>query len=297
MVSTFTPNIQLEEPARGDDLGTWDTPVNSNMTITDLVVGGITTISLNNSPIVLAGVQFQTKGITFNSTLTGNVQITFPTSFKKSYEIRNACTGSSAFIITLATTSGGQVVCAPPGESVDVINDGTNLYFHNMGRIGSYWDYAGSSVPAWVSGCTIAPYLNCDGSVIASSIYPLLPIILGSSLLPDSKGRARFALDQGTGRISTAVFSSATVGGSGGGQTTTLSSLHLPKLTDVSHTHGTNAQSGGTTTGGGGFPAGATTAATINSAFTGLSYGSSSQIAVPTVPPAYIGGLVLIRAG
>jgi hypothetical protein len=26
MASTFTPNIQLEEPARGDDVGTWDTP-------------------------------------------------------------------------------------------------------------------------------------------------------------------------------------------------------------------------------------------------------------------------------
>ncbi|MEH2547137.1 hypothetical protein V1283_003782 [Bradyrhizobium sp. AZCC 2262] len=28
MVSTFTPNIQLEEPARGDQVGFWHTPVN-----------------------------------------------------------------------------------------------------------------------------------------------------------------------------------------------------------------------------------------------------------------------------
>src|SRR5882672_6774909 len=233
MVSTFTPNIQLEEPARGDDLGTWDTPVNSNMTITDLVVGGITTISLNNSPIVLAGVQFQTKCITFNSTLTGNVQITFPPSFKKSYEIRNACTGSSAFIITLATTSGGQVVCAPPGESVDVINDGTNLYFHNMGRIGSYWDYAGSSVPAWVSGCTVAPYLNCDGTSFSSATYPTLTTLIGVNLTPDGRGRTRFALDGGTGRISSAAggFSAPVVGGSGGSQTITLGTSNLPPYT------------------------------------------------------------------
>ena len=38
MASTFTPNIQLNEPARNDDVGTWDTPVNSNMTLIDLVV-------------------------------------------------------------------------------------------------------------------------------------------------------------------------------------------------------------------------------------------------------------------
>ena len=41
MASTFTPNIQLEEPARNDDVGVWDTPVNNNMTLVDLVVGAI----------------------------------------------------------------------------------------------------------------------------------------------------------------------------------------------------------------------------------------------------------------
>src|SRR5712671_283737 len=175
MVSTFTPNIQWEEPARGDQVGTWDTPVNGNSTLIDLVAGAINTISLNNSPVVLAAAQFQSKSITFNSTLTGSVAITFPTSFHKSYEIRNICTGSSAFVITLGTTvAGGKVVCCPPGESVDVVNNGTDLYFHNLERVGSYWDYAGSSVPAWVSGCTVAPYLNCDGTAFSSATFPQL---------------------------------------------------------------------------------------------------------------------------
>src|SRR5882672_5514277 len=152
MVSTFTPNLQLEEPARGDQVGTWDTPVNNNETLIDLVAGAINTISLNNSPVVLAAAQFQSKGITFNSTLTGSVAITFPTSFKKSYEIQNLCTGSSAFTITLLTTAaGGAGICCPPGEWMECVNDGVNIKFKNLGRIGSYWDYAGSSVPNWVS--------------------------------------------------------------------------------------------------------------------------------------------------
>ena len=214
MASTFTPNINLEEPARNDDVGTWDTPVNNNMTLLDLVVGGIATIGLNNSPVVLSNAQFRASNITFNSTLTGSVTITFPTSFTKPYTIGNLCTGSSAFVITLQTTAtGGQAICCPPQEFVDVFNDGTNIKFRNLGRIGAYWDYAGSSVPAWVTGCTVPPYLNCDGSVIASSIYTLLPSILGSSLLPDTRGRSRFTLDQGAGRISSAAFSAATVGG------------------------------------------------------------------------------------
>ena len=80
MVSTFTPNIQWEEPARGDQVGTWDTPVNNNGTLIDRVTGAITTIGLNNSNVVLSAAQFQSKKIIFNSTLTGAVTIFFPSS-------------------------------------------------------------------------------------------------------------------------------------------------------------------------------------------------------------------------
>jgi hypothetical protein len=305
VVSTFTPNIQLEEPARGDDVGTWDTPVNSNTSVLDSALGAITTIPLNNSNIVLTGAQFQSENITFNSTLTGSVQITFPTSFKKPYSIGHLCTGSSAFTITLATTAaGGQAICCPPGETIDCFNDGTNIKFKNLGRVGGYWDYAGSSVPAWVSGCTVPPYLNCDGSVIASSIFPLLPLILGSSLLPDTRGRARVALDQGAGRISSAVFSSSLVGGTGGSQTVTLGTSNLPPYTPA----GTIFTNGAITQG---FAAGGVSQAAVKngqgnvsnndgtvipSTFTGTAQGGVSA-PVTVIQPSYIGGLTLIRAG
>src|SRR5882672_5582096 len=205
MVSTFTPNIQLEEPARGDDVGVWDTPVNSNMTVIDLVTGAIATIPLNNSPIVLSAAQFKSKTIVFGSTLTGNVVITFPASFTKSYEIYNGCTGSSAFTITLQTTAAGaQAICPPPGEFIDAINDGLNLKFKNLGRVGSYFDYAGSSVPGWVSGCTVPPYLNCDGTAFNGATYPALAIVLAGTTLPDRRGTTGYTLNQGTGRLTTA---------------------------------------------------------------------------------------------
>src|SRR5260221_263411 len=139
MASTFTPNIQWEEPARGDDVGTWDTPVNNNGTLIDLVTGAIATISLNNSNVVLSAAQFRSKQITFNSTLTGSVFILFPSSFTKSYEIQNLCTGSSAFTVglTAPTSQSGFFVSCPPGEIVDIVNDGVNIKFKNLGRIGS----------------------------------------------------------------------------------------------------------------------------------------------------------------
>lgn len=206
MVSTFTPNIQLEEPARGDDVGTWDTPVNANMTLLDLVDGGMVTISAAAGSIALAAAQFQCKTITINSTLLANMFITFPTSFKKSYEIQNLCSGTSAFVVVLQTTAsstGAQAVCAPPGEIVEVLNDGANLKFKNLGRIGSYMDYGGGGVPAWITACTVPPYLPCNGAAFSSATYPILNAIIGNTL-PDFRGRSPFYLNEGTGRLTAA---------------------------------------------------------------------------------------------
>src|SRR5258708_14643404 len=147
MASTFTPNIQLEEQARGDDVGVWDNTVNQNMLLLDMVCGAIAAIPLNNTNIILSIPQFRSKALTFNSTLTGSMTITFPTSFTKSYEIQNLCTGSSAFTITLATTAtGGQVIACPPRRTIDCFNDRANIKFQNLlGPVGSYFDYDGSS--------------------------------------------------------------------------------------------------------------------------------------------------------
>jgi hypothetical protein len=49
--------------------------------------------------------------------------------------------------------SGGQVVCCPLGEFVSVGNDGVNLSYSDLERIGSYMDFRRSSVPNRVSGC------------------------------------------------------------------------------------------------------------------------------------------------
>lgn len=299
MVSAFSPNIQLEEPARGDYVGTWDTPVNANMTLLDLVAGAITTINGSAGSVTLSAAQFQSKTITFNSTLLASITVTFPTSFKKSYEIQNLCTGSSAFVITLQTTgAGGQSVCCPPGEIVDVLNDGTNIKFKNLGRVGEYMDIAGTAMPNWITGCTVPPYLNCDGSVFSSATYPALAARLGGTTLPDSRGRARYALDQGVNRVSSA--GSGIAGNTflaGGGSEFTQSHNH--GVNDPTHVHAFTAvqQAGsGLVSGGTGSPINPTTQNTA-AAFTGITlnpYGSGNS---QNMPPVYIGGLTLIRAG
>jgi hypothetical protein len=299
-MSTFTTTHNLEQPARGADVGTWDTPVNSNMNVIDAALGAITTIGLNNSNIVLSAGQFQSKELIFNSTLTGSVAITFPTTFTGPYTIQNLCTGSSAFTITLTTTATGQVICCPPAELFDCWNDGTNIKFRNFDRIGSYMDYAGSSVPGWVSGCTIPPYLNCDGTTFSSAAYPALTLIVGGTTLPDLRGRGRIYLNQGTGRITSSQggVDGNTLFASGGVQATTLSSQNIPPIPviDPGHLHGVAAQ-GGSPTFNGFTPASGSNQNATFSAFTGITAGSTSPTAFPIMQPAAVGGLTMIRAG
>lgn len=304
MVSTFTPNIQLEEPARGDDVGTWDTPVNNNMTLLDLVIGSATAILLNNSPVVLSAAQFKSATITFASTLTGTCAITFPTSFKKSYTVGNFCTGPSTsfFVILQTTAAGGQVIAIPPGEYVDVLNDGANLIFKNLGRVGSYVDMV--NFPWWVTACTIPPYLNCDGTTFSSAVYPQLAQILGGNTLPDSRGRGRATLNQGTGRMTAAsggVDGNTTLAG-GGTDSITLTTAQIPShshgVTDPGHYHQLTYQAilGG---GGGGPDISRTGSGNINTiaTVTGITIQNSGGGGLHSnMQPTYVGGYTVIRA-
>ncbi len=310
MASTFTPNLQIEEPARGDDVGVWDVPVNSNMTLLDLVLGGIATIPLNNANVTLSAGQFQSKTITFNSTLTGSVRITFPSTFIKSYEIQNLCTGSSAFNVILTTTaSSGGFIAVPPGQIVDVLNDGVNIKFKNLPPIGTYVNYASANLPLWVQGCGTSgqgniplPYLECNGGGFNTSFYPVLATMFAA--LPDARGRTFYSLDEGTNRVT--VAQSGVNGGTlfaGGGDQ--LSQSHAHGVSDPGHPHTATLNqtvvisgTGGNGIGGGGsfgLPNG--TGITVNPNVTGVTVNVALAGGNQNMPPLLVGGITMIRAG
>lgn len=306
-MSTFTSAKNLELVARAADVGTWDTPTNSNWSVVDAVLGQNAVIPLNNSNVALSANQAQCGQITFNSTLTGSVIITFPTSYTGPYIIQNLCTGTSAFTITLQTSAGGQVVGCPQGDSFNVINDGTNLKFHNIGRVGTYWDYAGSSVPNWVSACTAPPWINCDGTTFSGTTYPALATILGGTTLPDLRGVSRATLNQGTSRITTANSgidgnTRFSIGGSELAQSHNHTGSGTTGAENAAHNHNYVAPAGNTTTGGGAFPCGGPIANVITAtenqnhehaySFTTTTFGSGNS---QNMPPTTISGITMIR--
>lgn len=327
LVSTFTTNKAVEQPAAGDYVGTWATPANSNYSVIDQALGTIQVIDLSAGSITLSTAQARSPFLNFIGALPSNVTVTIPGLSTSPgtivsggfYTIENRCTNSSARTVTLQTTVvGQQLICAPPGEAIDIKLEGTgssqagSIKFRNLGRVGSYWDYAGSSVPAWVSGCTVPPYLYCNGASFSSGTYPVLHTIFGGTTLPDFRGRIPGFLNDGTGRItsgsSTGGVDGNTVFASGGSQTTTLSSQNIPPvpITDPGHVHTiffqrqntdinagaiqdiTNISTAGTGT--------TSSPSAIQSATTGITAGSASPTNFSNLPPMAVGGIRMVRA-
>lgn len=304
MVSTFTANVGLEEPARGDYVGTWDLPVNGNTTLLDLLIGGNAAVTIGSTSVTLTSAQFQSKTITLSGVLAGHTTVTFPSSVQKSYEIYNTCTNSSLYTVLLQNSGGTNKVCAPPFEIIDVVTTGSNFFYKGMARIGQLWEHGGSSVPGWVSNCTVPPFINCDGSGFSAVTYPMLATYLGGTTLPDLRGVAKATLNQGTGRLT----SSAGVDGNtnfsiGGSQGTVLLSSNLPPYTPAGTvgtniTNGSNIWKTGTSfnvQGGVGFSFDSVNL-TPTSTFAGGAQGGAS-VPFSRVQPTTVCGITMIRAG
>lgn len=299
-----TSNRGYESPAHGGAVNTWNEDLDAIFDQIDQNFGAVSNVALSNIPVTLSAPQYDCGTIRFSGTLTGNVVITFP-AVSGWWVVENACTGD--FYVQL-TCGAANRICAPPGESVDILTDGTGVRYRNLGRIGSYLDLGASAVPSWISNCTVPPYLLCDGTAFSSGTYPVLAAILGGTTLPDARARSRIALDGGTGRVTTAGsgIDGATRFSAGGTQNVTLLEPQLAKhvhtVIDNGHDHPVKYSVGGS--GGNPVPP-AVTAINDGLAVTGSTETSTTGITLGiagndeahrNMQPTYVGGITLIRA-
>lgn len=326
MVSVFTPNIQAESPARGDDVGTWDNPpYDNNNTMYDLIGGGTATIVCSGTQITLLSSQYRCKHLQLTGALTASLSIVFPSSFKKDYEIQHLCTNTSAFFVNATNfVPTGTFIGLPPGEVVGIMNDGTNVKFKSLDRIGSYFDHGSSSVPNWVqgsgtitssSGASVAyptPYLSCDGTTFSSSTYPALAEMLGGTTLPDTRGRTRGTLNQATGRMNAGIggVNGDVLLAAGGTEKVTLAAASIPAISAAgSNTFNSTATAvlfgalGVTTAFGGVFGVqmnGLTNALAAqlgtNNTTVNVTSTNTGGLGHVNAQPTYVGGITMIRA-
>lgn len=222
-----TPNLQLYIPLSGADPGTWDVPMNANYSALDAALGQTATIPVTNASVVLSPAQYACGTIIVTGIQTADLGLIFP-AFGRMYNVLNLCSNSTTFVVFIQHAAPGAFVCAPPGEMVSVATDGTGFRYLGLEpHVGGYWDYAGATVPRWISSCSTPPFLNCDGSAFAPLTYPVLNAVLGGAVLPDLRGRARYTLNQGTARLN--AINGNVIFSAGGANT--IAQANLPNYT------------------------------------------------------------------
>jgi len=310
MADPQTTNRSYNVPVTGSDVGTWGVSLNENFSKIDNNLGGLLILTLSNTTISLSPTQAQYGTIQCTGNVTVDpIYIVFPANVTGWWTIGNFTTGVATFGITSAT--GNSAIFMPPGEFTQIcIGDSSNPQYMSLGgRIGSYLDLCTTTVPSWITSCSVPPYLNCTGATFSSATYPVLANFLGGTTLPDLRGRGRFYMNQTTNRITSANsgIDGNTLLSSGGNE------LIQGHTHNASGTTGTESQThshsgvvvGGTpsTTGGGAFTV-------VGSLITGdtnsesrththtfnITTGSTGAGNSQNMPPAVMSGICLIRA-
>lgn len=333
MTEPMTVNVGLIVPNTGDLVGTWGSAaVNPDFVALDGLFGGVQTISVSNVNVTLTSpagfiptpgggpTQSQNRVLRFTGALSGNVVVTLP--LPGSYIVENRTTGN--FLLSfISGTSPTEGVTAPPGETIEIYTDGSVVRFVNLARVGAMEMWAGiSTIPAWVAGCSIRPYLLCDGSIFNVSDFPYLGARLGNTFggngittfgVPDMQGRVPLAYD-GTGVRITSVgcgINGQQIGAFGGVQNNTLAANQIPSITSVNASQSISVTSADTvprnylsntvgTPGTGtpvSFPTGNSIGTTVSNGVNSISvaYTNASQQAVINVQPATVTGIWVVK--
>lgn len=301
-------------PNTSDLPGAWGTSaLNPNFQTIDAMFGGVTTITLSSATTILLSVP-ATTGIwpsvlsqsvnalirfTGAQSASATIQFTLP-GF---YIIDNQCTGGFSVRLQPANLT-GNCVGAVNGKKHQVFYDGVHMDYVDMPDPGMAYDLHTNTttLPPWMTACTVSPYLIKDGSTYSSVTYPALAQLLGSTYggngittfgVPDERARARLPVDTvqaasgaTSARVTFAIagFTGSLLGAAGGDQ---RMQTHSHGITDLGHAHGiadtaiAGSGGAGTSRPGAGLvatSATSTTGITINNAGTGSSQNMQPSI-------------------
>lgn len=125
MVSTYTPNKNLELPGYNDYVDSWNTPVNADFTAIDTALGGVTNLNATavSGDVTLTSTQYRPPQIIVTGTLTANVRYLIPASVGGQWTVTNNTSG--AFTLKIASAAGGSDITLPSGTTI-VSCDGTS---------------------------------------------------------------------------------------------------------------------------------------------------------------------------
>lgn len=124
-MSTFTPNKNLERPANGADVDTWDVPVNANSTAIDTALGGSTLLNATglSGDQTLSSTQYRPLSLLISGLPVGATNYVVPSGVGGQWVFRNDTTGG--FNIGLKSAAGGSAIMVAAGTAALISCDGS----------------------------------------------------------------------------------------------------------------------------------------------------------------------------
>ena len=126
MTSTFSANKNLELPANGDYVNTWNIPVNGDMSIIDAALGGTTSLNASSGSVTLTATQYQKMILNVTGSIAANVTYTIPSGVGGQWVVKNLTTGG--YSVVIASAGGGSSSTVANNIVATVVCDGTNVY-------------------------------------------------------------------------------------------------------------------------------------------------------------------------
>jgi len=133
-MTSYTTNKNFIKPANGENINTWDTPVNTDWdSIDNAFAGSYPVTGLTNTNVALTQANVQAARITLAGTLTGAVIITIPSGISGSWVVVNNTSGLYTVTFQNSASSSftplGNVAVVPQSYSSYIYSDGSNVSF------------------------------------------------------------------------------------------------------------------------------------------------------------------------
>lgn len=242
MTSSYTPALQIEEMATGDQSGTWGDTTNNNFLLFEQAITGVLSVAQGDSTLTLTvsnGAIDQARNAVINLTgaMTAGRNVIVPTS-NKLYLIKNSTIGG--FAATVKTVAGSGVAIAA-GTSQWVYCDGTNVVQgitgttflsadvnNNLALNNFLSGYATTATAAGTTTLTVASAYNqyFTGITTQTVVMPVTStLVLGQAYravnqstglvtINSSGGNAIVVLAPGTASVLTCILTSGTAAAS-----------------------------------------------------------------------------------
>jgi hypothetical protein len=294
MVDTTTPIFGLLLQATGGNNNSWGINLNNQVftPLENAVAGCLTISGLTGGAYSLTQANALYGTIKLQGTLSSDLTITVPSTANNWRFINELTTAGFYVLIKVAAQT---AVNIPHGKVTEITCDGTNMYRHDREEVGEIFYHAGS-VPGGALECTGATPLRASALDLFAKIGTTWGVGNGTTTftIPDGYTAGKFlrsrtaSVTLGTSQTNQNKAHTHT----GSGTTSNQSADHSHTFSgstgamnqNASHTHSSNAaiNSGGSSTGGGGFSINPIGGATINStntdhahAFSGTTSGVS----------------------